>query len=47
MANKQVGAYLGSVAGYFDDDGKLINKDCQKFLTSFMEAYKNWVEKLL
>ncbi|MBV2225867.1 MULTISPECIES: NADPH-dependent FMN reductase [Sphingobacterium] len=40
-------AYIGNVAANFDEQGKLVNKDCQKFLDSFMAAYKEWIEKFL
>lgn len=46
-AMAQPEAYIGNVASNFDDSGKLVNKDCQKFLDSFMAAYKEWIEKFL
>lgn len=37
-------AYIGGVADMFDEKGNLTDDSTKKFLTSFMEAFKKWVE---
>ncbi len=42
---QQPEAYIGNVAGLFDDKGNLINDSTEKFLKSFLDSYANWVLK--
>jgi chromate reductase len=44
---QQPEAYLGGAGGYFDERGELKNEGTAKFLTSFINAYAAWVEKIL
>ncbi|WP_099365548.1 NADPH-dependent FMN reductase [Sphingobacterium sp. 1.A.4] len=36
--------YCGNVADSFDKEGKLTNKETEKFFKGFLEAYVKWVE---
>lgn len=45
-AMQQPEAYVGGVAGLFDEDGHLINEGTKGFLTQFMVAFANWVARL-
>ena len=38
-------AYIGGVAGLFDERGELTNDSTAEFLKSFMESYATWVSK--
>jgi len=44
---QQPEAYIGNVAGLFDDKGNLINDSTEKFLKSFLASYDKWVLKNL
>lgn len=41
---QQPEAYIGNAQSLFDDAGELAG-DTKKFLQTFMEAYKNWINK--
>ncbi len=41
---QQPEAYIGGLAGLFDDAGKLKSEDTRGFLKSLMEAFGSWVE---
>lgn len=36
-------AYLGNVTSFLDENGKLTNKDTEKFLRLIMESFEKWV----
>jgi chromate reductase len=40
-------AYLGHAGDFFGEDGRLKDPKLAGFLTSFMAAYADWVEKIL
>ncbi len=40
-------AYLSGAGDYFGEDGRLKDAKLEGFLTSFMAAYADWVEKIL
>ncbi|MVZ62772.1 NADPH-dependent FMN reductase [Sphingobacterium humi] len=40
-------AYIGNAAKLFDEQGKLINEDTQKFLKGFMGAFEKWVARFV
>lgn len=44
---QQPEAYLGNVGDWFDENGGLKDGKAVKFLTSFIAAYADWVEKIL
>lgn len=44
---QQPEAYLGNAAKLFDDQGKLIDDRTRKFLQTFINAYADWVTKLV
>jgi chromate reductase len=46
-AMQQPEAYIGHADKLFDDSGKLISEGTEKFLKSFVEAFGNWVEKII
>jgi len=43
---QQPEAYLGGAGGYFDESGELKNDSTRAFLTTFINAYADWVEKI-
>ena len=38
--------YLGGVASLVDADGNIIKEDTKKFLTTFLETFAAWIEKV-
>ena len=42
---QQPEAYVGGIAGVFDEAGNLTNEGTKGFFKTFMEAYAAWVEK--
>ena len=44
-AMQQPEAYVGSVAGAFDAEGKLTRPDTREFLATFMTAFADWVAR--
>jgi chromate reductase len=42
---QQPEAYVGGAANLFDDKGGLINAGTREFLTKFMQAFADWIEK--
>lgn len=44
---QQPEAYLSGVGGWFGDDGRLTDAKAEAFLTGFIAAYADWVEKIL
>jgi chromate reductase, NAD(P)H dehydrogenase (quinone) len=42
---QQPEAYVGGIAGVFDDAGAIVNESTKGFFKTFMEAYAVWVEK--
>jgi chromate reductase len=36
-------AYVGGVAGLFDEQGNLVNTGTQNFLLKFLEAFEQWI----
>jgi chromate reductase len=42
---QQPEAYVGGAANLFDDNGKLTNDGTRKFLTTFAQAFADWIEK--
>ena len=38
-------AYIGNIATLFDEQGNLANESTAKFLSQFMRAFAQWVEK--
>lgn len=38
-------AYIGNVAALLDEHGKLINDGTRRFLTTFMEAFDDWIAR--
>ncbi|HEX8532683.1 MAG TPA: NAD(P)H-dependent oxidoreductase [Allosphingosinicella sp.] len=44
---QQPEAYLGGAGGFFDEGGELKNEGTKAFLTTFINAYAAWVEKVL
>lgn len=38
-------AYVNNVAGLFDEQGNLTNTGTQEFLTKFMAAFEQWIQK--
>ena len=43
---QQPEAYLGGAGGFFDENGELKNESTAKFLTTIINAYAAWVEKV-
>jgi NAD(P)H-dependent FMN reductase/ketosteroid isomerase-like protein len=43
---QQPEAYIGSVGDLFDRNGKVANKDTDKFLRTFMEKFSAWTRKV-
>jgi chromate reductase len=43
---QQPEAYLGGVAKWFDDAGKLQDESARKFLQTIIDAYAAWVERI-
>lgn len=37
--------YLSNVTSLLDDQGNLVNDDTRKFLTTFMEAFDDWIAR--
>lgn len=44
---QQPEAYLGGAGDYFDDNGELKNESTRGFLSTFINAYADWVERIL
>jgi chromate reductase len=44
---QQPEAYLGGVAKWFDDSGKLQDDSARKFLQTIIDAYAAWVERIV
>lgn len=44
---QQPEAYLGGVAKWFDDSGKLQDESARKFLQTIIDAYAAWVERIV
>jgi chromate reductase len=44
-AMQQPEAYIGGVAGMFDDKGTLTDDSTREFLQKFLAAYAQWVER--
>jgi chromate reductase len=44
---QQPEAYLGGVAKLFDETGALVNDSTREFLTKFMSAFAEWIERCL
>jgi chromate reductase len=42
---QQPEAYVGGAANLFDDKGNLTNAGTRDFLTKFMQAFADWIEK--
>ena len=42
---QQPEAYIGGVAGLFDDQGRLTNDGTRAFLTQFMARFAGWIER--
>jgi chromate reductase, NAD(P)H dehydrogenase (quinone) len=42
---QQPEAYIGSVKGLLDEQGKLTNQDTEKFLRTFVGAFAAWIAK--
>jgi chromate reductase len=40
-------AYIGNINQLFDKDFNIIKEDTKEFLRKYMEAYANWVNKIL
>jgi chromate reductase len=40
-------AYLGNIASVFDSEGQVTNENTKAFLHKFIEAYAQWVNKIL
>ncbi len=40
-------AYLAGVGKWFDGDGRVVSDETRKFLSAFMVAYADWIEKIL
>ena len=38
--------YLGGIAKLVDAEGNIINEDTKKFLTSFLEKFASWIERV-
>jgi chromate reductase len=45
-AMQQPEAYIGGAAALFDDKGALINDGTREFITKFMQAFAEWVERI-
>jgi chromate reductase len=43
---QQPEAYVGGAATLFDDQGNLTNASTREFLTKFMQAFADWIEKV-
>ena len=43
---QQPEAYIGSVQTLYNDEGLLINKESEKFLKNFIEAFGKWIERI-
>jgi chromate reductase len=43
---QQPEAYLGNANSFFDEAGEIGSDSTRKFLTTFINAYAEWVEKL-
>jgi chromate reductase len=43
---QQPEAYIGKAAKLFDEKGQITNEDTLKFLKSFMESFRSWVQRL-
>jgi chromate reductase len=46
LTMQQPEAYLGGVAKWFDDSGKLQDESARKFLQTIINAYAAWVERI-
>jgi chromate reductase len=44
---QQPEAYLGGVNKLFDEGGSLVNESTREFLTKFMVAFADWIERCL
>jgi chromate reductase len=44
---QQPEVYLGNIGSLFDNQGQLTNEATQKFLQQYIDAYAQWVAKLL
>ena len=44
---QQPEAYLGNAGTFFDENGELKNESTAKYLTTIINAYADWVEKML
>lgn len=42
---QQPEAYIGNVANFFDEKGKLTNDSTREFITKFMQAFAAWVAR--
>lgn len=40
-------AYIGQAAGLFDAQGALVNDSTREFLQKFMQAFAQWIERLV
>ena len=45
-AMQQPEAYIAGAAKLFDEEGKLANDDTRAFITKFMQAFAQWIERL-
>ena len=45
-AMQQPEAYIAGAAKLFDEQGKLANDDTRAFITKFMQAFAQWIERL-
>ena len=43
---QQPEAYLGLTGTYFDDNGQLVKEGTREFLTTFANAFSDWIEKV-
>ena len=43
---QQPEAYVGGAATLFDDKGNIANASTREFLTKFMQAFADWIEKV-
>ena len=43
---QQPEAYVGNAASLFDDQGRIVNDGTRKFLTTFLEAFARWIERI-
>lgn len=47
LCMQQPEAYIGNVGNLFDENSNIVNEDTRKFLSSYMEAYAKWVDKII